>query len=127
MAARLKRIFDLDKVTYDLPGESHEQEGLFIAVDKAHCKTVESRQIAKVEGKITVYAESGKMPFGYLAKKLAKSEIEDVRGFFFGPEENEGTFMSLVKRSFAFTFLFDSQYDPAIGSITSITTTVTET
>lgn len=127
MAARLKRIFDLDKVSYDLPGESQEQEGLFISVDKAHCKTVDARQIAKVEGKLTVYAEAGKMPFGYLAKQLAKADLADVRGFFFGPEENEGTFMTIVKRSFAFTFLFDSQYDPDIGSITSITTTVTET
>lgn len=126
MAARLKRIFDFDKVSYDRPGESREQEGLFIDVEKADVRIRDGRQIVRAEGVIRVFVNKDKMSYGYLAKSIAEADLEDTRGFFFGPEENSGNFRNIAERKFDFTFLFDSQYDPAIGTITSIETSYTE-
>ncbi len=100
---------------------------MFISVSRAVTKINTARQIGKFEGDITVYADSGRMPFGYFTKKLNQADLEDTRGFFFGPEENVDTYRGIDQRQFSFTFLYDSQYDPAIGTITSIDLSVTET
>lgn len=126
MKERLERIFDIDKVTFDKPGESKEQKAVFVDVSKESVRVIDAREIAKVEGVIHVFAPSNELPFGFFAKKLAKAKLEDVKGFFFGPEENVGVYRNVAERKFDFTFLFDSQYDPAIGTITSLTTTYAE-
>ncbi len=127
MQARLKRIFDFEKVTFDRPGESQEQEGLFIQVNTADMRVRDARLIAKMEGVIRVFANSDKLPFGYFSKHIQEAAAADTRGFFFGPEENLGTIRNIAERKFDFTFLFDSQYDPAIGSITSVNLSYAET
>lgn len=124
---KLIRIFDFDKVTYDKPGESQEQEATFIDVTLAMCRVIDARQIARVEGKITVFANSDKLPYGYFSKRIAEADPEDTKDlFFFDFEENKGTFRNIAERSVGFRYLFDSQYDPAIGTITSIDLTITE-
>lgn len=126
MADKLKRIFDL-KVTYDQPSESREQRAIFVAVDRADVRIRDGKQVSRVEGVIRAFAPSDELPFGYFGKKIAEAEKEDVKSFFFGPEENVGVFRNIAERKFDFTFLFDSQYDPAIGTITSINLSYPET
>ncbi len=124
---KLKRIFDLDKVTYDRPGESQEQEGIFIAVEQARCKVIDARQLARVQGKLHIFASLDKLPFGYLTKKISKADPVDVKSlFFFDFEENRGTFRNITERSLAFVFLYDSQYDPNVGELTSINLAIAE-
>jgi len=127
MIEKLTRIFGIKKVTFDRPSDSKEQECVFIDVTKPQIKIVDAREIAKIEGVIRVFANSEKLPFGYFAKKIQLAKIEDTRGFFFGPEENEGTFRNIAQRKFDFTFLFDSQYDPNIGTLESINLSYSET
>ena len=118
---QLKRIFGLSKVTYDIPGQSQEQEGVFIEVSTCRPRIKDARQIARVEGKVHVFASLEKLPYGFFAKRLDLAEPEDVRGLsFYNFEENKGTFRNIVERSLQFVYLFDSQYDPAIGTITEV-------
>jgi hypothetical protein len=124
---RLTRIFGIPKVTYDHPGESQEQECVFVEVTKSDVKIKDAREVARMIGSIHVFAVSEKLPFGYFAKKIQKADLADTRGFFFGPEENVGTFKNIAERKFDFVFLFDSQYDPAIGTIDEIDFSITET
>ncbi len=121
MANQLKRIFEFDKVTFAIPGESEEQEGLFINVENAQTCVKDARQIARVTGKIHVFAQLNKLPYGYFSKCLAEAELADKSGFFFYDfEENKGTFQNIVERTLSFVYLFDSQYDPAIGTLNEV-------
>lgn len=124
---RLLRIFDLKKVSFDLAGDSQEQECLFVEVSRSNFRVVDAREIGQVVGTIRVFAQSEKIPMGFFAKAISEAPRLDTSGFFFGPEETVGRFMNIVERKLDFTFLFDSQYDPSIGTITSLTTAYQET
>jgi hypothetical protein len=121
LADQLKRIFGVDKVTFDVPGESQEQEGLFVAVDNARFRIKDARQVARVTGTVRIFASLDKMPYGYFARRLAQASAADTAGlFFFDFEENKGTFRNITERSAGFLYLFDSQYDPAIGTLNQV-------
>lgn len=126
MADQLKRIFGMDKVTFDPPSESQEQEAVFIGIETVKTKVVDARQIARVTGTIRVFASADKMPYGYLAKRLQESAQADTQNFFFFNEENRGTIRNIVERSVEFLYLFDSQFDPAIGTLTSVNLSISE-
>ncbi len=128
MQEQLKRILDLDKVTFDIPGESQEQEAAFIQVETAQTRLVDKRQIARVTGTLRIFANSEKMPYGYLSKQLAKAASSDTRSWTFHKfDENRGTYRNIVERLATFTYLFDSQFDPSLGTITSVDFTQAET
>lgn len=121
LADCLKRIFDFDKVTFDRPGESQEQEGMFVEIDTTRCRIKDGRQIARASGTIRVFAENNKLPYGYFTKCISEADPDDTKGlFFFDFEENRGTFRNIAERSMGFVYLFDSQYDPAVGTLNQI-------
>ena len=125
---QLTRILDLDKVSFDLPGESQEQEAVFIEVQSAKTRLRDGVQIALVRGTIHIFANSDKLPYGYASKRLAEARPEDTKKlFFFNFEENKGTFRNIVERSIDFLYLFESQFDPAVGELTSIDLSIAET
>jgi hypothetical protein len=127
LKAKLARIFDLDKVSFDRPSESQEQEACFIAIESARCRLRDKRQIARVTGKLHIFASLDKMPYGYLSKAIAKADAEDVKNlFFFDFEENQGTFRNITERSMGFVFLFDGQFDPSVGRIDEVNVTISE-
>jgi hypothetical protein len=124
---KFKSIFDLKKITYALPSESQEQECLFIQVDRSRNTIKDGKQIALVEGKLRVFGNSEKIPFGYFSKCIQRSSPDLTKDlFFFDFEENAGTYQNIVERSLSFIYFFNSQYDPALGTITSIDIEVTE-
>lgn len=121
LQAQLKRIFELKKATFAAPGDAREQETLFIEVESARHSIKEGRSWSKVTGRVTVFGNSDKLPFGYFSKCIAKASTEDTLPlFFFDIEESSPVFQNIVARSFGFVFFFNSQYDPEIGTITSI-------
>lgn len=127
LVAQLKRIFEFDKVTFDQPSESQEQEAIFIDVKSAHSRVKDAREIAKVTGTLRVFAQLDKLPFGYFSKCIDKADPADKRGlFFFNFEENKGTYRNIVERSMEFLYLFDSQYDPALGTLTEVNLSFSE-
>lgn len=127
LTQQLTNIFGFDKVTFDRPGESQEQEAVFIEVETANCKIKDGKQIAKVTGKLHVFASLDKLPYGYFTKRIAEAKADDVKGlFFFNFEENRGTYRNITERSMSFLYLFDSQYDPAIGIINQVNLSLVE-
>lgn len=121
LAEKFKKIFDVKKVSYDEPGESAEQECLFIEVENSHNVIKDDRAKAMVTGNAVIFSTAGKLPFGYFSKKIQESDPEDTRDImFFDFESNTRRFRDKVQRGFSFIYFFDSQYNPARGSITSI-------
>ncbi len=121
LEAQLKRIFKLEKVTFDTPGESQEQEGLFVAVKTAKTRIRDGREIALVQGTLHIFANAEKLKYGYFSKSLDQARPADTKKlFFFNFEENLGTRGNICERSLDFLYFFDGQYDPALGSITSV-------
>lgn len=120
---KLKRIFDLKKASFDVPGESQEQDCLFIQIDTARNTVKDGSLISRVTGKVRIFANSEKLPIGFFAQKIANAEPEDTKElFFFEIEESSGTFQNLVERSASFVFLFSGQLAQPTGSIESIET-----
>lgn len=118
---KLKAIFDFDKVTFDLASVSKEQEGIFINVEKALSVIKEKRQYCRVNGKLSVFANADKLPYGYFAKKIQEADLDLTHDlFFFDLEENAGQFQNIVERSLSFIYFYNSQYDPAVGIINEV-------
>lgn len=117
----IARIFDLNRVTFDDPGESNEQECQFIRVSNPRVSIAEKRQRAQVEGQLVVYANSDKLPFGYFNKQIAKClNADSLKFFFHNIDVNVPITNNIVKRTVDFVFFYDSQFDPNQGTITSV-------
>ncbi len=127
---KIKRIFDLDKATFnahgdiaDIHSDSKEQQCLFIKVEKSHNALHDGKFIARVEGKITVFCNAEKLPYGYFTKKIVEANPEDSKDFyFFNMEENANQFQNISERNISFIYLFESQYDPNVGTLNEVET-----
>lgn len=118
----LERIFKVKKLTYDLPGESNEQECMFIEVTNSVGKKSSKVFKSKVTGKIAIFANSDKIPYGFFEKKIQEASKQDVAPFYFYDfTENTGKYRNIVERTMSFIYFFSGQYDPETGSITSVT------
>lgn len=121
MAEKLHRIFKVNKVTYNAPGESKEQDVLFVEIEKAKPQIKPPRALFTVRGNGYMIGQAEKIPFGFFAKAIAEARREDLEGFnFLDLEGNEVRYMNLIQRQFSFVYFFDGQFDPAQGSITSV-------
>lgn len=121
LKAAVKQIFDFDKVTYDAVSEDQEQEVLFIEVESSRNSIKDGLQTAKVTGKLRAFANSDKLPFGYFSKKIQEADVSLTYPFFFYEfEESSQGFRNIVERSLSFVYFFDSQYNPELGTISSI-------
>ena len=120
LEAKFKTVFDVKKVSYSLPGESEEQECLFVEVESARNQVTDGNIKIVVQGKASMFANGDKLPFGYFAKKIAEhlSDTKDL--FFFDIEANSRIYQNKVQRGFAFVYFFNSQYDPDLGTLNSI-------
>jgi hypothetical protein len=127
LKAKIKKIFDLDKVTYDSPSESHEQEGVFIEVENARTNIRDKKCIAKVTGKLRIFAQGDKMPFTYFMQKIDAADPDDKKDIFFFDFISAGKLMNLDERTISFVFFFNSQYNPNLGTINEVNITVGET
>jgi hypothetical protein len=65
LAGKLERIFGFDKVTFDQVSESREQEGVFIEIERARPTIKDGKQISYVQGRVRVFAQNDKLPYGY--------------------------------------------------------------
>ena len=121
LEAKFKKIFGVEKVTYDQPGQSQEQEIIFVEIERATNVIKDGRQKSRVEGTGVMFGPNNKVMFGFFSKRIEKADPADTDPFFFFDiEENSKRFGNLVQRSFSFIYFFDGQYDPEIGSITSV-------
>ncbi len=127
LSSRLKTIFGLPKVTFDRPGESMEQEVIWVEVDSCRSWVRPPKQVARVTGKIRVFGNSDKLPYGYFSKRINAADpalTKDI--FFYDFEENAETFRNICERSMSFHYLYEGEYDPAIGEINEVNLSISE-
>jgi hypothetical protein len=123
---KLTRIFDLH-TSFDIPSDSREQEKIYVQVDQNRTSIRDGIEVSRVTGRLRIFANSSKLPLGYIAKMIAKASPEDKKDFFFyDVEEVAGTFNSMVERSLGFVFFYSSQYNPERGTMNSINVEVNE-
>lgn len=127
LAEKFQAIFGVKKVSYDTPGDSKEQETLWIEVEQPKFSFKDGRATAMVTGNAVMFGRNDALTFGFLSKAIAQAPAALTKDLFFADfESNTQRFRDIVQRGFSFTYFFNSQYDPAIGTITSVTTTVEE-
>lgn len=121
LSAKLKRIFKVKKVSYDEPGESGEQECLFVNVETSDNRVRKGKAIAKVSGTCIIIGNAEKLNFGFFSKAIQEASPSDTKDFFFSDfESNTKRHNNLVQRSFNFIYFFSGQYDPKVGTITTL-------
>lgn len=131
LADRFQKIFAVKKVSFDAIPEGalavKEQECLFVQIEESLNSIKDAKAVARVTGRAVIVGRAEKIPFGFFSKAIRKAPNSLTKDlFFFEIESNSQQYLDIVSRSFGFVFLFSSQYDPAIGSISSITVTVEE-
>jgi len=127
LAGKFEKIFNVNKVTYDSPGDSQEQGCLFIDVDSCNPTIKDGKALAIVTGQAYMYAPADKLPFGFFAKAIKKSDTALTKDlFFFNIENNAQRFQNIIQRGFSFTYFYRGQFDPEIGTITGITISIEE-
>lgn len=118
---KFKRIFKVSKVVYQEPGASQEQECLFITVENVASAFSDGNCKMKVTGTAVMFGYNKKLTFGFFSKAVANAENGDTKDLFlYDFEENTKTIGDIVQRSFSFVYFFSGQYDPNLGSITSL-------
>lgn len=122
---KLQNIFGVNKVNFDAPGESVEQETLFIEIEKSMNSIKDGRVTAMIYGNAILAGPSDKIPFGYLSKRIKQAAEADTNNLcFFQLETNTRIFQNLIQLGFSFVYFFYSQYDPELGTITSVNTNI---
>lgn len=118
---RLKRIFQVSKVTMDAPGFAPEQETLYVNIETAKVRTIEGLIKFDVRGTLSIVGPSDKIPLGYLSRKLLQAPHALTKGLaLYDLETNSKRGNNLVERGSSFIYFFSTQYDPDLGSITAI-------
>lgn len=121
LASKLKKIFKVKKVTYDMPSESNEQECIFVNVIRSKNTIKDGKEIAKVEGVLTMFGNAEKLPFGFYSKAIYQADSEDTKDlFFYEMDGNVLEIQNIIQRTCAFVYFYSGQYDPDLGTITSV-------
>ncbi len=128
LEAKFKSIFGVKKVTYDTPGESQEQETLFIQVEEPKFSFGDKTAKAMVTGNAVMFGRNDALTFGFFSKCIAKAPNALTKDLFFTDfETNTQRFRDIVQRGFSFTYFFNSQFDPAVGNMEGVDITIEET
>lgn len=135
---RLRAIFDFDKVSFNVPDYSGalEQDTLFVEITGAPSSVTTQRggrQTARVVGQLVVFSQGEtsskgdvqRFPFGFMTKRIAQARREFAASLFFYDVDidipsSPARLQNLFERRTSFVFLYDSQYDPEQGELTSI-------
>lgn len=124
---KLMTIFGVKKVSFAEPGESKEQECLFVQVENALNCIKDGRAISKVTGNAVLFGNADKIPFGFFSKRITQSDPSHTKDlFFFDIEANTLIYQNIIQRGFSFVYFYSAQYDPEQGTITSVDITVEE-
>lgn len=125
LEAKLKQIFGLKKVTFDVPGDSHEQDTLFVEVMENRTRITGNKATAKVQGALTVFAHGDRLPFGFFAKRIALADPELTKDFFFFDLDvnvlsSPARLQDLSEIRGRFVYLYSAQFDPNKGELQTL-------
>lgn len=119
-------IFKPEKVTFGQPSDIKEQQVLFINIEKSDVRYKKKLKRYKVEGKLTMFAQSEKMPGDYYSTHVYEMPKALQARFFFSEfDANTKYYQNLVQRDVSFIYFYETQYDPDTGEITSVTVETT--
>lgn len=128
LAEKMKAIFKVEEVSFDAPGDSREQKKLWIEIEEPKFKFSDKQVRAMVTGRGTIFGPNQSLTYGFLASAIEKADKALTKDLFFSAfETNANRFRDIVERGFTFVYFFDSQYDPEVGTMTSVTTSIEET
>ncbi len=128
LQSKFERIFGM-KSTFDQPSigptGTFEQETIFIQVDEPNFRTGQGIATAKVTGSFAVFAQMDKMPFGYFNRRIEKADPSLTKDLFFydidlNPASSPARIQNITERRVRFVYLYQAQYDPDQGEITSL-------
>jgi hypothetical protein len=118
---RIARIFGIDQVTFNAPGETLEQEKVFVRINQVKSHYKDGTWISRATGDLLFYANMDKLPFGYFQRKIAEADPLDSKDFFFFDlEQSQPIFQNIGEFSLSFIYFFNGQYHPDKGIIQSI-------
>lgn len=123
---KLSRIFGIKKVTFDEPGESYEQDTLFVEIQEAPSNAGQGTVSAKVRGSVVLFSQRNKLPYGYFNKKISQAAAADKKDLFFFDIDVEALnsparIQNISERRTSFVYLYSAQYDPAQGELKKLT------
>lgn len=128
LADKLKAIFNVKDVSYDAPGDSREQDKLWIEIEEPKFTFGSKKVKAIVTGRGSIFGKNEAITFGFISQAIEKADASLTKDLFFTDfETNTVRFRDIVERAFSFTYFFNSQFDPDVGTITSVTTSIEET
>lgn len=125
LETKLKQIFGVPKVTFSVPGESHEQNTLFVEIQSAPARISKGRAVARISGALTVFAHGDTFPFGFFAKRISNASPENLSQFFFHDLDvqalnSPARLQNISEIRGSFVYLYSAQYDPNHGAMTDI-------
>lgn len=125
MQEKLKAIFGVKKVSFDEPGDSYEQDCIFVFVQECKSNTGQGKATARVAGQLIMFSERDKLTFGFFNKKLQQAPAALTKPFFFFDMDTEALnsparYQNISERRASFVYLYSAQYDPNQGELTSV-------
>ena len=130
MAEKLVQIFAFKKTSYNAPSVnsstgSFEQDVLFIEVNECRTRAGYGRVTAEVMGSIVTFSQMDKLPFGYFQKRIQLADHSHTKDFFFfdvdlNPVNSPARMQNITERRLRFVYLYESQFDPEHGELTSL-------
>lgn len=125
---RLEIIFDFAKTTFDAPSEEFEQDTLFIEIAFARPRMSNKSgglETAKVVGSLIVYSQDNRLAYGTFSKRIEQAPPAIKRPFFFYDIDTDDASSparerNIHERRLSFVFLYESQYDPDKGQLTTL-------
>lgn len=128
LATKLKAIFGFDKVTFNAPGESFEQDTLFVEVHECPSRVAGKKITAKVTGGLVVHSQAEKLPFGFFTRRMEKAASSLTTNLFlFDADRDVATSparsVNLTERRCRFVYLYSAQHDPNKGQMNEISFT----
>lgn len=128
LAEKMKAIFKVKAVTFDAPGDSREQEKLFIQVEEPRFRITDKKARAMVTGRATLFGRNDSLTFGFFSSAIAIAKNDLTKDLIFRDfETNTQRFRDIVERGFSFTYFFSTQHDPAVGNMAGVDINIEET
>lgn len=120
----LRKIFGVQKVTYDMANETsiREQGVLFVELGGTSGRAGRNIMRTRTEGVIRIYAKNGDLPHDFFIKKIEMAPPELQKPFFFFEmDRREQVYQDIVEGSVRFRFTASRDHNPNRRKMAGIT------
>ncbi len=101
------------------------EDTLFIEVTDCKSRATEGKAFAHVKGELVIFSQNNKLPYGFFSKRVHQATAELHKSLFFFEmdrdiQASQARMLNIHERRCSFVFLFETQYDPKHGAMTTI-------